>query len=219
MVKKGEEWGQPTSSPPDCEVRGDDRALAAAVAHSSGALIRYEPDTSSDLARSVGLHPGAADAAATGRALSMDALAFPDGSVAVNMLIVGVPPDRLSRISRRREMEVVIDGTAWFAGTATTVVVAVGQWLRGADLVPRGHPGDGRVEVQVFRLGPAERRPMRRRLAAGGHLPHPRVLARTARSVTIESPRSLAVEVDGAAGTPVAHLTVAVRPNAYRLLV
>ena len=48
--------------------------------------------------------------------------------------------------------EIEVDGQPWFAGSATTVVIANGQFLRGADIVPRGHPGDGRLEVQVYEL-------------------------------------------------------------------
>ena len=41
----------------------------------------------------------------------------------------------------------------WFSERATTVVVLVGQYLRGADVSPRGHPGDGAAEVQVYAMG------------------------------------------------------------------
>ena len=77
------------------------------------------------------------------------------------------------------------------------MVVATGQWLRGLDLVPRGHPGDGKAEVQVYRLRRPERRAMRRRLATGTHVPHPRIVTRTAVEIEIRAHRALPVEIDG----------------------
>ena len=99
------------------------------------------------------------------------------------------------------------------------IVVAVGQWRAGLDLVPRGHPGDGRVEVQAYGLRRGERRAMRHRLAAGTHLPHPRIATRTARAVEIGTNPAVALELDGAAGAATDRVVAAVRPAAYRLLV
>src|SRR6185436_13282717 len=104
--------------------------------------------------------------------LPLDALRLPDG-LACNLVIAGTAPDRLGWATGEAAIEVAVDGDPWFAGQATTVVVANGQFLRGADLVPRGHPGDGRAEVQVYALTRRARRPMRRRLPTGTHVPHP----------------------------------------------
>jgi YegS C-terminal NAD kinase beta sandwich-like domain len=219
MIEKGEEWGSPATSPPDHEITGDDRVLAAYVTHSPGRRVRFRPTPDSDLARAVGLDAGSDDASASGTELAMDALVLDDGTVAVNMAILGTAPDRLTRRSRQHEVEISVDGNLWFAGAATTVVVAVGQWLRGLDLIPRGHPGDGRVEVQAYQLRASERAEMRRRLAAGTHLPHPRILTRTARSVDILATVPMPLEVDGENRAPVTQLVARVKANAYRLLV
>ena len=67
-------------------------------------------------------------------------------------------------------------GAPWGEGRAFAVVVANGQFLRDADLVPRGHPGDGRIEVQVYdaRAGRARGRCASvSRVAAT--FPHPRI--------------------------------------------
>ena len=85
----------------------------------------------------------------------------------------------------------------------TTVVFAVGQWRRGLDLVPRGHPGDGRVEVQVYALRPGERRAMRRRLATGEPPAAPAIAHRDGpRTVEIVAGPRVPLEVDGAAPEP-----------------
>jgi YegS C-terminal NAD kinase beta sandwich-like domain len=216
-VRPGEPWGSPASAPPDLEVTGDDVALAAAARAAPGGLVRFRPDATSDLARAVGLRSGA-DPAPPASELPVDAVRLLDG-LACNAVVLGVAPDRLRWRSPAFGLEVVIDGEPWFAGHATTLVVANGQFLRGADLAPRGHPGDGRLEVQVYALRRSERRAMRRRLATGTHLPHARIHTRTARTVDAQGPRPLALEVDGRARTAVAGLRAEVVPAAFRLLV
>jgi diacylglycerol kinase family enzyme len=138
--------------------------------------------------------------------------------MACNAVVLGVPPDRLRWASPARSVEIEVDGQPWFAGSATTVVIANGQFLRGADIVPRGHPGDGRLEVQVYELRPRERRAMRRRLTTGAHVPHPRIRSRTARVVELRAARPVAFEADGVSGAAVATVRAEVVPAAFRLL-
>ncbi|MGQ0824720.1 MAG: hypothetical protein ACT4OX_06805 [Actinomycetota bacterium] len=217
-IRKGREWGRPATGPADHEVAGDDADLASWLTHGTPtppSLIEFAPSPHSDLARAVGL---AAHAPHTTE-VAMDALVLEDGTTAVNMIVLGVPPDRLGRFDRRVPVTVRIDGIELLAGRATTIVVAVGQWRRGLDLVPRGHPGDGRAEVQVYRLRPPERAAMRRRLTRGEHLPHPRILERAGRRVEVLAATPLALEVDGVTRPPTARLSVENRPAAYRLLV
>lgn len=215
-LRRGAEWGRPAAGPPDRDVHGDDRALARWVLESPGALIRFTPSPRSDLARALGLQPGTTPAGSHDAAL--DALALPDGDLAVNMVVVGTPPDRVGRFTRRREVRVTVDDRTVFDGKATTVVVAIGEFLRGYDVVPRGHPGDGRCETQVYRLRPPERAEMRRRLPNGTHVPHPRIREQQGRRVEIEGAEELAYEVDGTARSPLRALSLEVRPGAYRLL-
>jgi hypothetical protein len=220
VIRPGEEWGSPTDQPPDVDVSGSDAALARAVARAPGALIRFQPDDTSDLARAVGLTPGAT----RGTALPLDVLALGPTPLttellAANMCVIGTAPDRLRWSSAGFDFEIEIDGRPWFAGRATTAVIATGQFLRGLDLVPRGHPGDGKAEVQVYELGRRERRPMRARLPTGTHVPHPRIRQRGARTVVVRARPPTPCEVDGVAGPPVGDLAIDVRPEAYRLLI
>jgi diacylglycerol kinase family enzyme len=60
---------------------------------------------------------------------------------------------------------------------------------------------------------------MRRRLATGAHLPHPRIVARAARRIEVTAVRPLPFEVDGEPGPAVGRVAAVVRPDAYRLLV
>jgi len=217
MIRRGEPWGSPASSPPDLEVDGDDADLAAAVAAAPGALVVFRPGLGSDLARAVGLRAGSGP---TPRAteVPVDAVRLAGDGLACNAVVLGVPPDRLRWASPARSVEIEVDGQPWFAGAATTVVIANGQFLRGADIVPRGHPGDGRLEVQVYELRRRERRAMRRRLMTGAHVPHPRIRSRAARVVELRAARPVAFEADGVSGAAVATVHAEVVPSAFRLL-
>jgi hypothetical protein len=203
---------------PDFRVSGDDGALAEWVADHPGALLAFEPAASSDLARAVGIATTPGDAG-TGTEVALDALRLGTGGVAVNMIVLGTPPDRLGRFTRPIAARLSVDGAAIATTRTTTIVIATGQFLRGLDVVPRGHPGDGRLEVQVYRLRPPERRAMRARLPSGTHLPHPRIAQRPGRHVEVVATQPLALEIDGRTRPPVRALAVDVVAGAYRLLV
>jgi hypothetical protein len=224
-LRHGEPWGHAASGPPDVEVAGDDSDLVAVAASHPGALVRYRPSPRSDLARALGLGPvgaGTTEVAIDALAIDLDDDVVGAGNAvdAVNVVVLGPPPDRLRWTARASDITVRVDGRAWFTGRATTVVVANGQFLRGADLVPRGHPGDGWAEVQVYALGRRARRGMRRRLPTGTHVPHPGVRNGRARRVEVEvAGRRLPVEVDGRPQGRTARLVVTLVPAAIRLLV
>jgi hypothetical protein len=218
VIKPGEEWGTPTTAAPDLEVRGDDADLARAAARQPGALIRFRPTGGSDLARVVGAQTTGSESVE----VRLDALRVADYGLACNMVVLGMPPDRLRPFSRRRSVTVTVDGAEWFSGRATTVVVATGEFRNGLDLVPRGHPGDGRVEVQVYSLAPAERAGMRARLAGGTHRPHPRIAQRTGQKVDVRWTRRRSrrpIELDGRGRGGTGRATIEVVAGAYRLLV
>ena len=224
-LRHGQPWGHTATSPPDVELAGDDADLVATAVSRPGALVRFRPSPRSDLARALGLGSdgsGATEVAIDALAVDPDDSPVDPGSAvdAVNAVVLGPPPDRLRGTARAADITVRVDGRAWFNGRATTVVVANGQFLRGADLVPRGHPGDGWAEVQVYALGRRARRGMRRRLPTGTHLPHPDVRAGRARRVEIDTGgRPLPVEVDGRRRGRTARLVVTLVPAAIRLLV
>jgi hypothetical protein len=225
VIRKGEPWGAPASGRPDLEVAGDDADLArSAVSGAPVPLVGYRPTPGADLARAVGLTPDSPRVTE----LVVDALRvelLETGSdpavprIAVNAVVLGTAPDRLTRWTRRRELEVVINGRSVWSGSATGVVVANGQFLRGADIVPRGHPGDSRIEAQVYALTAGERAEMRRRLATGTHVPHPRILERSGRVVEVGGSSPLPVEVDGVGWEAAERVRVTVLAGALRILV
>src|SRR5262245_11380997 len=223
-IAKGTPWGSPAGGPPDATVDGDDADLAAAVARHPGARIAFHPSEQSDLARAVGLSPGAPEtSAAVTTELRCDALTVQaDGrtSTAVNMVVLGTPPDRQRWWSRSQRLLVRVDGRVVHDGPAVAVVVASGQHLRGRDVVPRGHPGDGRAEVQVYAVPRRERAAMRARPSRGTHVPHPGIRSTSGRAVEVWAAEGIRrLEVDGHPWPPVGEVTVTVEPGAFTLLV
>ncbi len=222
MIKPGEPWGRPTSAAADLEVCGGDADLAAAVSARPGILVRFRPEPSSDLARAIGLAGG--QSVAQGIEVPLDVLRIEDGPVAVNMpiavnmVVIGTPPDGLGRFARRFGANVRVDSRSVFHGPCTTVVISTGQFRRGLDLVPRGHPGDGRAEVQVYAVPGRDRRRLRERLATGTHVPHPKITQRSGTSIRISVDRRVPIEIDGrsVAGADLVEITVV--PSGYRLL-
>jgi hypothetical protein len=219
-LRHGQPWGRPASGAPDLEIAGDDADLAELMARHPGALARFRPSPESDIGRAVGLQHGAAGTTE----VALDALALDDagehaGADAVNAVVVGRPPHRLHWTTLNASIAVTVDGRAWFTGRATSVIVASGQFVRGADLAPRGHPGDGWGEVQVYALARRERGAMRHRLATGTHVPHPRIRATRARHVELETTRALPLEVDGRPRGRVRRLAVTLVPEAIRILI
>jgi len=226
-LRPGQPWGTEASGPADLEVSGGDGMLAAVLGRGlADPLVRFTAAAGSDLARAVGLVSGAEP---SGVALPLDVLevvehtpggASPAGPIiAVNSVVVGVPPDRLRAWHRAAGLTVEIDGAAVEAAGATTLVVLNGQYLRGLDVSPRGHPGDGRAEAQLYALRPGTRRAMRSRLAAGAHVPHPGITVRKVHRVAVRAARPVPLEVDGEGVGRLTALELRVRPSAYRLLV
>jgi hypothetical protein len=223
-VEKGEPWERPASGPSQRLVEGDDAALARAAGEVPGARITFRPSDRSDLARVVSLDPTPRVATME---LPVDALRIvADGRagraanmLAVNMVVLGAAPDRFRRLDRARAVTVTIDGREVYDDRAVTVVVANGQYLRGIDLVPRGHPGDGRFEVQVYAPRRGERRVMRDRVRRGEHLPHPHIKQMVGRRVEIlGADRALALEIDGVAEPATRRVVVEMVPEAFSLL-
>jgi len=218
MIEPGVPWERPAAGPPEWHVDGDDATLAAAVRDRPGARVEFRPGPGSDLARAVNLHqPGAGTLE-----LGMDALRIEaDGRdhFAVNMLVIGVAPDRATWRTAAPGLRVLVADRVVHDGAATAVVVASGQYLRGTDLVPRAHPGDGRAEVQVYAVARGQRAAVRARLPQGVHVPHPDITQTTGHRVEIRSDRGrLPLEIDGVSVPPAARVAVAVVPEAFVLV-
>lgn len=225
-ITPGIEWSQPGDRAPDLHVHGGDSALAAAIAEARSRsisgdendaeraipLAAWTPSADAQLARALGIVPGATP---SGRTVLLDALTVTlDGRtplLAVNAVVVGRPPHRVRWWHRRT----VVDD----AGSGWGAVVANGQFVDDFDVVPRGHPGDGRAELQVYAVEPAQRAQLRRRLRSGSHLPHPAIRQRPITTVMLAARRGAPVTVDGVDRGRVRSVEVRVDANAFRLVV
>ena len=227
-VRKGEPWGEPATGPSERHVEGDDAGFARwLAARPDRPRVSWTPSPGADFPRAVGLGaPGASLDLPCDAVWVVTPAGFerPDdrgrrGVLVVNMAVIGTPPDRVGWRARRASVRVVVDGRAVHDGEATTVVVANGEFLRGADVVPRGHPGDGRIEVQVYDVARRERRLLRARIRTGEHLPHPRIRQASGRVVEVAiAGDGWPVELDGEPAIPAATLRAEVRPGAFVLV-
>jgi hypothetical protein len=226
-IEKGRPWERPATGPASWQVEGDDAALAAAVRDHPGARVGFRPDPSSDLARALGVQSPRIEGGGGTIELAVDALRVTaDGRdlFAVNMVVVGTAPDRAGWLTAAHDLRVEVDGRVVHDEPATSVVVANGQYLRGNDVVPRGHPGDGRAEVQVYAVSRGQRSGVRSRLPQGVHLPHPDITQTTGRRIDVvagPSPkgRPVRLEVDGVPTPPAARVTVELVPEAFLIVV
>jgi hypothetical protein len=209
-MKPGEVWGEACDAAPDIEVEGSDRNLALAVARHPGALVRFVPGPSSQLARAVGIRP---DGELLRWAVPMDALCLDDGRVAVNMVVLGTPPERMRRFTRTFPLD-----REGGAKPVLCAVLANGQFRHNQDLVPRGHPGDGVAELHLYRVPKEQRAALRARLAHGTHLPHPDIEQRRVKEFKLRSLRPVRLELDTTPAGTTKSLTITLIPNAYRLL-
>lgn len=84
-------------------------------------------------------------------------------------------------------------------------------FVDGANLAPRGHPGDGRVEFVTMDAGVSwrQRRMARKRAITGTHLPHPSIRVETVTTWSAETDGET-LRVDGVVIPGVRHLSVTI---------
>lgn len=200
-IEKGAPWGEAGALPDHgVVVRADAEARRVVeAAHRAGAPYPVLGLLGGDLCRTLG---GRGDEA---RLRSAGAMTFPIdlGQVLVDgrlHLFVA------HAIARNR---------LW-----TRAVIAMNaQWYGGWNLGPRAHPNDGLVDTYDAHLRVGDLRKVRARLAAGAHLPHPRIRERRAAGVQFDLERSLDVWLDGERVDAGRRLSVRVEPDALRVVV
>ncbi len=91
------------------------------------------------------------------------------------------------------------------------------QFLRRLDVVPRGHPNDGKLDL--LRVDPAMPARVRwqaaRRARTGTHLPHPQLAVSQPTAVELTFARPLHLWVDGRRWHTAAAVRLTVEPDAY----
>jgi hypothetical protein len=201
-IRKGETWGAPGPLPADgIVVRSDAEARAAVTAaHRSGAPLPTLGLLGGDLCRALG---GTGDEA---RLRSPEAMTLPVDLGAV--LVDGRLHWFVAHLVARR---------GWWRGRVVAVMNAqhLGPW----DVAPRGHPGDGRLDVLDGDLPLGDRWRARRRLRTGTHVPHPAIAERHVAALQLELAAGSHVWLDGEDLGPARTLSIRVEPDALRCVV
>lgn len=196
-ITKGEPWGEPGPLPRHgVLVRSDAEARAiVTAAHRAGEPIPPLGLLGGDLCRTLG---GTGD---EDRLHSDAAMQLPVDLGAV--LVDGRLHWFVAHLISRR---------GWWRGRVVAAMNA--QFLGAWDVVPRGHPNDGRLDVLDADLPFDERLQVRSRLKTGTHLPHPRIEERHVSALQIDLARPTPVLLDGDDVGLATTLSIRVEPDA-----
>lgn len=200
-IRRGSEWGTVIDLPDDVTIVSSDAELARLCAAGTESQ-RPIALAGGDLARTMG-------GGAPGR--------FHRGASVVRAAvdIVEVTTEGRSSVfvahlvARRRTWR----GSVVFAMNA--------QFIGQRDVAPRGHPGDGRIEVlQVAPTMPWRARlAARRRAITGTHLPHPDLAVSSVTRTRLSFDRPQRIYLDGVFWTSTTQIELTVRPAAVEVLV
>ena len=202
-VRRGEDWGEPgplAASAPACS---DDATAASAIRSQigSGAAVPEVGLLGGDLHTTLGAPLRSETELRTGAGVRFPvdvievAATAPDGSVTH---LTGLAHLEVRR--RRR-----------FVGR--TVVVMNAAFVGRANLGPRAHPNDGRLDVTEGSLPRGSRREGLRRSLSGTHVPHPGLSERRVSELTIDAVDGLRWWLDGVRMPPASRLVVTCRPD------
>jgi len=180
-IGKGTDWGVEGEVPADVVVCGSDRALSVAVGNGRDAVV-----VGGDMALTIGasVAPGIGG---VGRRLPIDLMDVELVRRGRHHAIVASSHVMIRGVRRRGGR---LRGEVYWIMNA--------QYHDGRDLVPRGHPNDGRLEVLSVdpRMGPRQRLIAWNRSRTGRHLPHPCLSVRSTNEIVIECDGAVVV-VDG----------------------
>ncbi|MBM3827196.1 MAG: hypothetical protein FJW09_00980 [Actinobacteria bacterium] len=180
-IGKGVDWGVDGEMPADVIVCDTDRTLSMALRDGREAVV-----VGGDMATTIGARR-VAEIGRTGRRLPVDLL---------DVELIHRDRHRVCVAASH----VMIHGARRRGGPLRGEVYWVmnSQYYDGRDLVPRGHPNDGRLEVLSVdpRMGLRQRLLAWSRARTGRHLPHPCLSVRSTTEVAIECAGAV-VLVDG----------------------
>jgi diacylglycerol kinase family enzyme len=107
---------------------------------------------------------------------------------------------------------------SWLRGRVLVVANAafIGDW----NIAPRAHPGDGRLDIlDTDSMSVSDRWKARRRLPAGGHVPHPDIRYRRPTAAQFDFDDPMPAWLDGHRTDAVSSLSVRLEPDAVDLWV
>jgi YegS C-terminal NAD kinase beta sandwich-like domain len=196
-IRKGEPWGEPAVCPTDVRVVSTDRDVRDWVIwhRRRGEPIPDLGVAGGDLARTcggaIGDHPISAKVTVDVMRVSLDDVEQTWG---------------VAHVVMRRQ---------WLRNEVVMVMNA--QFYRSYDIVPRGHPNDGRLDVLRVdqEMGWRERLQARRRARTGTHLPHGHLSAQSVTEVELDFDSPMAIWIDGVRWDTARRVRVTVEPDAF----
>jgi hypothetical protein len=202
-IRKGQDWGEPGALAPHAPVADDDAEAAALLQAGWPLPTPIEIGVlGGDLHQTLGEPHHDEDDLRSGRGmrLPMDA-----GSVVLDS---GEPVLFVAHLVAQAR-----PGRGWWNGR--TVVVTNGSFVEGANLGPRAHPNDGRLDLTDGELPRGQRRTGRRRALTGTHVPHPDLSEARITERVIESEVPLHVRLDGRPVGTARRLDLRCHPDAW----
>ncbi len=196
-ISKGSSWGRTVTRPAGLRLAATDAELATLLSDGTGRPVAV---SGGDMFRTMGSRP---------MGDRTDLMAFPLDVVDVDLdgraPIVAVS-HVLARLPTRW-------GGAW---RGPILVVMNAEFIGDADVAPRGHPNDGRVETLLVdeSMTARQRWASHRRMRNAMHLPHPQISTRSVRSAVFDFDMALRVFADGVDVGSARSMTITVRPDA-----
>lgn len=225
-IAKGRDWGEVGPIPDEAVAAATDAEAAAVVAAARRAGHPAPPVmlTGGDLARTLGSAgpPPAADAVPAEEVRCSTTA----GSAAGGGLTGGGQPRQGARVFVDAGAALVDGRLVWFAAhlvarrawwRGRVLVVANAAFMGRANVAPRAHPGDGRLDVLDCKLGLGARIRARSRLAAGTHVPHPAIKQRRVAAAQFDLDPALDVYADGRRLARAGTVSVRVEPAALEI--
>ncbi len=207
-IKRGQSWGERRRVPDDLAVAHCDAEAAALIAAGCREFLL----TGGDMWRTIG-GSSVSESDPERTVLTLDSLV---ATYRHDNAVVQQPLFAHAVLTTSEE----VTGsslTSWVRrcrNRKTTTYVMNAQFLGSWDLIPRGHPNDGKFEVLTISAAMPwrQRREFRRRLPTGTHIPHPLVHMHSITSSWHASAQGTAI-IDGTEIGVIEDLTVTIGPD------
>ncbi|HEX4518745.1 MAG TPA: diacylglycerol kinase family protein [Gaiellaceae bacterium] len=123
--------------------------------------------------------------------------------------------------TKRFHTKIAIDGTSWFRGDASCILIGnVSNLFGGIEVFEGASPDDGRLDIGVVTAdGVAEWARTLARTAAGRAASSPFVQTTTARTIRVKLDRKVLYELDGGDRTKIKSFKVEIEPKAVTICV
>lgn len=226
-IARGRDWGEVGPIPEGAVTAATDAEAAAVVAAARRAGAPAPPVvlTGGDLARTLGVigpPPESADPGAADRRTER-----PGPGAADRRTGRADPGPAAGTCVRVDAGAALVDGRlCWFVAhlvarrswwRGRVLVVANAAFMGSANVAPRAHPGDGRLDVLDADLRLGARIRAKSRLAAGAHVPHPDITQRRVAAAQFDLDPALDVHGDGLRLGRAAAVSVRVEPAALEV--